>query len=68
MADETLPTSDGKSIFLSKTLWWNILLAATAFIPVVNQWIVAHADYYAVLVAAVNVVLRLVSKDALYLY
>lgn len=55
-----------KSPFLSKTLWMNFILAASAiFLPAVHDWVVAHGDYMAYAVTAANFVLRFFTKDPL---
>jgi len=54
-----------KSVFLSKTLWVNLILAITAFIPSVGSWIAAHPDVMVWGVTIVNMALRLITKDDL---
>jgi len=54
-----------KSVFLSKTLWFNLIIAVTAFIPGVGAWIVAHPEAMTLFFTGVNVVLRLITKDEL---
>lgn len=54
-----------KPIWTSKTLLINLVLALSAFIPSVNVWVVGHPDIFTWVIAAVNIVLRLVTKDKL---
>lgn len=58
--------SDGvKKPWLSKTLWVNLIAAAFAFFPGlgVSVWIQAHAAEVTMIMAGINMLLRLITKD-----
>lgn len=57
-----------KPVYLSKTLWMNLVLAIAAFFPVVQVYIAAHPEAVALFFVGVNVVLRLVTKTGVQLY
>jgi hypothetical protein len=69
MADETkLPdVQENKKPWLSKTLWLNALMAAAAFIPPAKDWMASHMDLVLMGFSALNMALRLVSKDKISL-
>lgn len=52
-----------KKPWLSKTLWTNLLLALVAFIPSVGEWVGNNPQVVLFFFGAVNMVLRLVTKD-----
>lgn len=52
-----------KAPYLSKTLWINLIVAATAFFPYMDGWVQSHTTLFMTAFAAVNFVLRLVTKD-----
>lgn len=56
-----------KKPWQSKTIWLNIILALTALIPSVHDFIVARPELLALFFAGVNMILRLVSKDKIQL-
>lgn len=56
---------NSKPVYLSKTLWVNLIMAVGAFIPGVGEWIQAHPDLFAGVFAVINVILRLLTKDKL---
>ena len=56
-----------KSPLLSKTLWINVIMAALAFVPVANTWVVAHPEVTMLFFAGVNFLLRLITKDKITL-
>ncbi len=57
-----------KKPWLSKTLWVNALIAVAALaFPPAQTWFVAHPDYVLFGMAAINALLRLISKDAITL-
>lgn len=53
----------GKKPWQSKTLWINLLIAASAFVPQVHTLLVANPEVVAAVFAGLNIVLRLISKD-----
>lgn len=65
MADEV--QTEAKKPWLSKTVWLNVVSALAVFIPGASEWIAAHPDMMISLLSLANVVLRLVSKDAVNL-
>jgi len=56
-----------KKPWLSKTLWINLIMAVSAFIPVAHEYLVAHPEVVVIGFSVVNMLLRLVSKDQLSL-
>ncbi len=52
-----------KSLIQSKTFWTNLLLAVLPLFPSVNGVISGHPEYLAYAFAAINIVLRVISKD-----
>lgn len=52
-----------KKPWLSKTLWTNLLLALVAFIPTVGEFVGKNPQVVLFFFGAVNMVLRLVTKD-----
>lgn len=54
-----------KKPWMSKTVWWSVIIAVSAFIPSVHDWVVAHAEIYAGLIVVVNIVLRAVTSGKL---
>jgi hypothetical protein len=56
-----------KSVFKSKTVWMNLIIAIAAFFPPVYGWIVGNPEMVAMIVSALNVGLRLISKDKISL-
>lgn len=52
-----------KKPWLSKTIWTNLVLAVSPFIPGVQEWIAANPTALVMLFSVVNIVLRLVTKD-----
>lgn len=67
MADDTvLPATQAvKKPWLSKTLWTNLIVAATAFYPPASGWIAAHVELFSLGWGALNMILRMVTKDSL---
>jgi hypothetical protein len=68
MADETVvvPVVEVKKPWQSKTLWVNLIMAVAAlFWPAAGDFIASHPEVAMVAFAAVNAVLRLVTKDKL---
>jgi len=51
---------------LSKTLWVNLILAVTALVyPPANEYVSAHPELVMLVVSGLNIVLRLVTKEAI---
>lgn len=57
-----------KSIFKSKTLLVNFLVAAAALYPPAAEWASQHATLVLSIIGSVNMVLRLVTKSRLSLF
>lgn len=58
---------EAKKPWLSKTVWFNLLLAAAAFYPPAGDWMAANIGMVASVWAGLAVVLRLVTKDKIKL-
>jgi len=57
---------ESKKPWLSKTLWINALIGVLAIAyPPASAWIVAHPEVATGIFAGINVVLRLITKDAI---
>ena len=57
-----------KKPWQSKTLWINLILAASAlFVPGVGAYVQSHMEVVAIVFSGINIVLRLVTKDAIQL-
>jgi hypothetical protein len=50
-----------KPAYLSKTVWMNLIIAASAFFPPVQEWVVSHPDMVMIGWSVVNILLRFVS-------
>lgn len=55
---------DPKAPWLSKTLWTNVMMAVAAMVPAVQSYVSAHPMVFTMGFAAVNFLLRLVTKNA----
>lgn len=58
---------ESKSPLKSKTLWVNLLFAVLAFIPPVQTFLVAQPELVGIIVAGVNVLLRMLTKNKIQL-
>lgn len=56
-----------KKPWLSKTILLNAVMAVVAFFPVAQAWVSANPQVFVFGFAAVNFVLRLVTKDKISL-
>lgn len=57
---------DTKKPYLSKTLWLNALVAVAAIAyPPASEWVAAHPEVVLGVFAGVNILLRLVTKNAI---
>jgi hypothetical protein len=54
-----------KHPLLSKTLWTNLILAIVAFIPAAQGYVQGHPTLVLSVLAGANIVLRLVTKNAI---
>ena len=64
----TLTPDDTKKPWQSKTLWTNIIIAIVAIAsPPAHQWISAHPEAFAAAFGVINVILRMLTKDAIQL-
>jgi hypothetical protein len=57
------PPDESKRLYKSKTVWVNLVMAVAAFIPGVGEWVSQNAEAAGAIVAGINVVLRLVTKE-----
>jgi len=64
---ELAAPSETKKPWLSKTLWTNVLFAASGFIPGVHEWAMAHTEFVMAAFGFINMVLRFVTKDKISL-
>lgn len=53
----------GKRPWTSKTVWVNLVMAAAAFIPGVGQLISQNPEAAGMIVAGINTILRLITKE-----
>ena len=58
---------ESKSPLKSKTLWVNLLFAVLAFVPPVQAFFIAQPELVGLLVAGVNLLLRVVTKSKIEL-
>jgi len=56
-----------KKPYQSKTIWINFILAATAFIPSVHEFLSSHPELIVFGFSGINMILRLVTKDKIQL-
>ena len=54
---------DGKKPWQSKTVWLNLIAALAAFSPVGSEWVQSHEQVFLIGFSALNIILRLVTKD-----
>lgn len=52
-----------KPIWQSKTVWMNLILALSAFIPHMQEMISGNPEIVGAVWAVLNVILRIISKD-----
>lgn len=63
MSDE----KKAKKPWLSKTLWANIIIAASAFYPPAREALTKNPELVLSLLSGVNMILRLITKDKISL-
>lgn len=68
MTDQQEVVTNEKSVFFSRTLWLNVIMALVAFYPPASEWMQGHMEIVMAVFGGLNMVLRLISKDKLYLY
>jgi hypothetical protein len=56
---------ESKKPWQSKTLWVNVILALSAFIPGVHEALVAHPEYFTYGLIVINMALRLITKGSI---
>lgn len=66
MAD-IIPTPTATKPWFSRTLWINLLVAGSAFIPTVGDFVKAHPDWVIMGFSMLNMGLRLITKDKISL-
>jgi len=57
-----------KPVYLSKTLWVNLILAGTAFFGPAAEYLRSHPDVLTMLFTGVNIVLRFLTKGKVVLW
>lgn len=57
-----------KPVYLSKTVWTNLLLAVAVFYGPASQYLQGHPDILAIVFSGVNLVLRFATKAKLALW
>lgn len=57
-----------KKIWQSKTMWTGLIVSIAAFFPPIRGWIVANPEAFSSIIGAVILGLRIVTKDAIYIY
>lgn len=56
-----------KKPWQSKTIWANLILALSAFVPSVQDWMLAHPTVLPALFTVANIALRLITKEKISL-
>ena len=64
---DPLPVPVDKKPWLSKTLWFNVLMGIMSFHPVTREWIHGREDLAMLVVSGVNMILRLVTSKSITL-
>lgn len=60
---------ESKPLYLSKTLWTNVIIAICAmFVPGVAAWIQANPEMVVSIFAGINILLRLITKNGVALW
>jgi len=62
------PQPVAKPIWQSKTAWLNVVMAGLAFFPQVQAIVANHSEVYPMVFAAINLVLRFVTKSGVQLW
>ena len=57
-----------KSLLQSKTFWVQVVTFAAAFVPAVQEWLTANPEQFIGALAAVNVIVRFVTKGKVSLF
>lgn len=56
-----------KSLFKSRTFYFNVLMALSPLVPAVNAWLVANPAMFASIWGGLGIVLRMLTKDKVVL-
>lgn len=73
MADEKKPEAEvimedlSKKPWLSKTIWFNLLISVAAFIPSVQAYVHGNEEVVVLALSGVNMILRLVTSGSIKL-
>lgn len=67
MTTDAAPAPTSKQWYLSKTLWLNLIALVSMILPPVREWLAANPVEAAAALAAVNTLLRFVTRDKLRL-
>ena len=59
---------DGKKPYLSKTLWFNAIVAILALAwPAGQEFVTGNPELFSTVIAGVNILLRFITKDQIKL-
>lgn len=62
-----VPPQGNKYPWLSKTLWFNVIVGIAAFFPPVQAFVQGHSEMIMMGFGLINMFLRLITKDAISL-
>lgn len=65
--EPTGPENNDKKPWLSKTLWFNLVVAGAAFIPGAQDWLHGNEEIVLLAFSGVNMILRLLTKGSITL-
>lgn len=68
MSTDPQPEPAPKPLLKSRTIAVNIVIILGSFIPAVGEWIKANPDDTLIMLGAVNIILRLVTKERVVLW
>jgi hypothetical protein len=68
MSDKPLPAAATKSFLLSKTFWLQIVAVASVMVPQVQAWLASNPVDCIAVFAAINVLVRFVTKGAVSIF
>ena len=68
MSDKPLPAAATKSFLTSKTFWLQIVAVASVMVPQVQAWLASNPVDCIAVFAAINVLVRFVTKGAVSIF